>query len=66
MKKMNLLVAVLGMLALASGAFGANLADVPWDQSHLDTLRSFSAADVDRLTEPDVDPEAFAPGWTVG
>ena len=49
MKKMTSLIAVLGMLALASAAFGAEIADIAWDQSNLETLHSFDAAAVARF-----------------
>ena len=49
MKK--ILIAVLGILALASGAFAAELADIAWDQSNLETLRSFDKADVARFLD---------------
>ncbi|MGD0074978.1 MAG: hypothetical protein ABSD31_11640 [Candidatus Binataceae bacterium] len=54
---MNLLLAILGMLALASGAFGAEIADIAWDQSNLETLRSFDKAAVARfLNSGDLSP----------
>jgi len=49
MKKMNPLIAILGMLAFASAAFGAEIADISWDQSNLETLRSFDKAAVARF-----------------
>ena len=49
MKKRNLLISVLGILALAGTAFGAEIADISWDQSNLETLRSFKEADVVRF-----------------
>ncbi len=49
MKKMLLLIGGLGMLALASAAFGAEIGDISWDQSNLETLRSFDAAAVARF-----------------
>ncbi len=49
MRKMNLLIGILGMLALASAAFGAEIADIAWDQSNLETLHSFDKAAVARF-----------------
>ena len=62
MKKINSLIAVLGMLALASAAFGAEIVDIAWDQSNLETLRSFDAAAVARfLNSGLVEPPFVAP-----
>jgi hypothetical protein len=47
MKK--ILIAGLGMLALVSAAFGAEIADIAWNQSNIETLRSFGKADVARF-----------------
>jgi len=44
MKK--ILMAGLGMLALVSAASGAEIADTAWNQSNIETLRSFGKADV--------------------
>ena len=61
MKKRNLLISVLGMLAIASAAFGAELGDISWDQSNLETLRSFNEADVARFLESEVEKLAIEP-----
>jgi len=61
MKKMNLLIAILGMLAFASGAFGAEIGDIAWDQSNIETLRSFDKADVARFLESEVEKLAIDP-----
>ncbi len=54
-------IAVLGMLALASAAFGAEIADIAWDQSNLETLRSFDKAAVARFLESEVEKLAIDP-----
>jgi len=43
MRKMNLLITAVGTLMLASVAFGAEIADIAWDKSNLETLHSFGA-----------------------
>jgi len=49
MRKTKLLITILGIVALAGAAFAAEIADISWDQSNLETLRLFKNADVVRF-----------------
>jgi VCBS repeat protein len=45
--KKALLAATLMVLVLASSAFAAGIGDLPWDQSNIETLRSFDKTAID-------------------
>ena len=49
MKKMHLVILILGMLVLASAAFGGEIAEIAWDQSNIETLRSFDSEAIARF-----------------